>query len=59
MTFRKEYVCVVDIWSVLLHMIVSFIDIIHHLLNPNIVGFPQSQQSHDWLEEVVHYMALF
>ena len=31
----------------LLHMIVIFIDIIKRLINPKIVGAPQSHQAHE------------
>ena len=39
-------------------MFVSFIDIINHLINPRLVGVPQSHHAHAWLKEVVHHMAL-
>ena len=58
-TFRREYVCVFDIWSVLIHIFVCFIDIIQHLIHYRIIGVPHSHQAHVWLEGVVHPMALF
>ena len=56
--FRRGYVCVVDIWSVLLHMLVIFIYIIKHLIHPRLVGVPQYHKAHEWLEELFHQMAL-
>ena len=48
--FRVKYVCSVELWSVLLHMIISFIDIIQHLIRPRLVGVPQYHQEHGWIE---------
>ena len=58
MTFRREVVRVVEIWSVLLHILVSFIDIINNSVYPRIVGVLQPHQTHDGHEEVVNHMAL-
>ena len=41
-----------------LHMIVSFIYIIKYFIHTRLVGLPQSNHIHGWLEEVVHHMAL-
>ena len=49
-TFRRGYVCVVEFWKILLHILVSFIDMIKHLIHPRIVGDPQSYQAQEWLE---------
>ena len=55
---RRENVCVVELWIVLLNMIVSKIDTIQDLINPRLVGAPQSHQAHSWIEEVFHHMLL-
>ena len=49
---------VVEICSLFLHMLVSFIYTIQHLVHPRLVGVPQSLQSNECLEEAVHHMAL-
>ena len=54
--FRRESVCVVEFWGMLIHMLVSFIDIINHLIHTRLVYVPESHQAHEWLEEVVHHM---
>ena len=56
MAFRRESVCVVEFWGMLIHMLVSFIDIINHLIHTRLVYVPESHQAHEWLEEVVHHM---
>ena len=58
MTFRREYVYVVEFWSMFLNTIVSFIEIIKHLIHPRISGVPQSHQAHKCIEEVVQHTVL-
>ena len=39
-------------------MLLSSIEILKHLIHTRLVGVPQSHQAHEWLQGVVHHMAL-
>ena len=55
---RREYVFVVEFWSMFLHMLISFIDIIKNLIHPILVGVTQYHNAHEWMEELVHHISL-
>ena len=58
MTFRREYICVVEFWSMFLNILVSYIYKINNLIHPRLVGVTQYNQENEWLEELVHHMEL-
>ena len=42
----------------LLHMLVSFIDIINYFIHHRLVGVLQCHHAQEWIDDVVHHMAL-